>query len=102
MPTGLPPSLNGDATATIVIGPAIMVPEGEAEEETEVMKVQLLRLEAIAPAKATDDSAGYGLTAAESVVIPAGGNGLIGNGVAISIPIGTCGRIITATIRICC
>jgi dUTP pyrophosphatase len=48
---------------------------------------------AVLPGRAHEDDAGFDLTAAEAVHIPAGGRALVGTGVSIALPQGTVGLV---------
>jgi dUTP pyrophosphatase len=61
------------------------------------VKVQITRLEpdAVLPAQAHDDDAGYDLCAREAVKVPAGGGrALVPTGLAIAIPSGYAGLVL--------
>ena len=89
-----------DKSATIYA-----VPENQAREEnltTRLSEIQAedlrlpvkkLTLEARIPTKGSSQAAGNDLYAQETQSIPATGQGIIGTGIAIGLPLGTYGRI---------
>merc|ERR1711988_1343437 len=59
----------------------------------QVMKVKFLRPEASLPKRGTEGAAGFDLSAAESVDVPAGGKAIVKTGLAVAIPSGSYARI---------
>lgn len=50
--------------------------------------------DAVPPARAHDDDAGFDLAASEHVVIPPGGRAVVGTGIAVAIPTGHAGLLL--------
>ncbi|CAH8564107.1 unnamed protein product [Dicrocoelium dendriticum] len=69
------------------------LPNGSARSDNEVLKFAKLSGHAITPTRGSALAAGYDLYAAQEVVIPAKGRGLVRTDIQISLPDGCYGRI---------
>mmetsp|Transcript_58520 Transcript_58520/g.104052 ORF Transcript_58520/g.104052 Transcript_58520/m.104052 type:complete len:366 (+) Transcript_58520:136-1233(+) len=77
---------------TSVQGQTAHVPAAEPEK-ADVMQVKRLSPNAVLPVRGSADAAGFDLSAAMEVVVPAGGKAIIKTGLSIAIPRNTYARI---------
>ena len=59
----------------------------------DIVKVKLLREEALVPARGTLGSAGWDLHAVDGLTVDPGCSALVGTGLAMELPVGTYGRL---------
>lgn len=64
------------------------------EHGTDLLRFQRLSPDAVAPARAHDDDAGFDLFASESIALAPGERGDVGTGIALAIPPGHAGFVL--------
>jgi len=64
-----------------------------AQQDLEIMQVKRLNSAASLPVKGSEHAAGFDLSAAEAVQVPAGGKAIVKTGLSIAIPANTYARI---------